>query len=543
MSVYVRGFGTNHEGSGSDHALTAEEQYEHIASILSIVITGVTVIGAIWIVTRTVKVLIDCRTRRKRNARNKTSSSTEDSDDEVGGAKRTRALLLTGLLVADVWVGISWLAPAVMGLRDQPLRGNQCQAPGFTLATALWWQYGFSIAIAMSTFFAVRHPLSTIKRLQEQYVKGIICLVIITGLIQALLWDRLHGYTDWRQFCYYGSPRSRISEIMQFLPRLLSSFAIAIIYAFLIRFLCRPDLAAPYSAPLPVSNHNQNQNPSSITLCGDESNGKVNIPPWEKLVLPDYSKLLNDDQGKMEKLTGSPKLRGMAMSRHLRSFSNGSALTIPDKAWLRHTRTASAVSEFTIVSDTTLVPSSHASRSGSGSPSPTSSRFGDSLHPDTNLNRSRSPSIVTILEPPVRPALARSRPSTAPAPRVTPSAPLMQATLSLPVTIERRMSRSSTVTAGTANDISSFRGMLCDPSSSAETGTMCSRSPTPTIDDQGRMESMASVRNRRTWQLLMWFPLTVSPFPYFRVSITNLDSTSFYSPSLCKIHIVTPGQE
>jgi len=493
MSIYTRGFGADHEGSDADHALTAEEQYEHIASILSIVITGLTVIGAIWIVTRTAKVLIACRKKRKQTLPSR--RSTEDTDEEVGGAKRTRGLLLIGLLVADVWVGISWLAPAVMGLRDQPLRGNQCQAPGFTLATALWWQYGFSIAIAMSTFFAVRHPLSTIKRLQEQYVKAIICLVVVTGLLQALLWDRLHGYTDWGQFCYYGSPRSRISEIMQFLPRLLSSFVIAIIYAFLIRFLCRPDLAAPYSAPLPA------QNPSAITLC-EESNGKA-IPPWEKMVLPDYSKLL-DDQGKMEKLTGSPKLRGLAMSRHLRSFSNGSALTIPDKAWLRHGRTASAVSEVTFVSDTTLVPS--------GSPSPTSSRYGDSLHPD--ISRSRSPSIITILEPPVRPALARSRPSTAPAPRITPPAPLMQATLSLPVTIERRMSRSSTVTAGTANDISSFRGMLCDPSSSAETGTMCSRSPSPVMDDQGRMESMASVRNRRTWQLLMWFPMTVSQMLY-----------------------------
>jgi len=490
MTVYARGFGDNHQ-SESTHDMTEEDQYEHIASIMSIVITGLTIPGAIFIATRTIKVIRKSRTKSK--TRGKVSA-----EEEVGGAKRMRGMLLLGLLIADVWIGISWLAPAVMGLRDRPLRGHQCQAPGFTLATALWWQYGFSIAIASSTYFAVRHPLSTIKRLQEKYTKAIIGLILGTGLLQALLWDRLHGYTDFGQFCYYGSPRSRISEIMQFLPRLLSSFVIAIVYAYLIRFLCRPDLTAQYSVPVPVP-HNQ----SAITLCGDVD-GQA-IPPWEKMVLPDFSRLLNDDADKIEmkKLGhGSPRMKGLPMSKHFRSISADSQLTIPARAWLAHTRTGSAVSEFTLVSETTLIPSPLLAPL-------TFPTQGDSLRPE-NDNRSRSPSILA-LEPP-RPPLVRCRPSTAPAPRITPPAPLMQATLSLPVTIERRMSRSSTVTAGTANDVSSFRGMLCDPSSSAETGSLCSRPPTPAIDDPGRMESMASVRNRRTWQLLMWFPMTVSAF-------------------------------
>jgi hypothetical protein len=508
MSVHARGFGNDHQSDGSStHGMTGEDQYEHIASMLSIVITGLTVLGAIFIVARTIKVIRKSRTESKSHGKRK---GTAEEEEDVGGAKRMRGMLLIGLLMADVWVGISWLAPAVMGLRDRPLRGHQCQAPGFTLATALWWQYGFSIAIASSTYFAVRHPLSTIKRLQEKYTKAIIGLIIGTGLLQALLWDRLHGYTDFGQFCYYGSPRSRISEIMQFLPRLLSSFVIAIIYAFLIRFLCRPDLTAQYSVPFPVP-HNQ----SATTLCGD-GDGKA-IPPWEKMVLPDFSKLLNDDGDRIEmkKLGhGSPKLKGSPMSKHFRSVSANSQLTIPDKAWLSHTRTASGVSENTLVSETTLVPSPLLAPltfpTYSDSLRPNSDNDNDNDNGNDNGNRSRSPSILT-LEPP-RPPLVRCRPSTAPAPRVTPAPPLMQATLSLPVTIERRMSRSSTVTAGTANDISSFRGMLCDPSSSAETGSLCSRPPTPAIDDSGRIESMASVRNRRTWQLLMWFPMTVSLF-------------------------------
>lgn len=333
MTIHLRGFGNDHQNEGSSsHNMTGEDQYEHIASILSIVITGLTVVGAIFIVTRTVKVIRKSKNKSKSHGKRKASGSEEEEED-VGGAKRMRGMLLIGLLIADVWVGISWLAPAVMGLRDRPLRGDQCQAPGFTLATALWWQYGFSIAIASSTYFAVRHPLSTIKRLQEKYTKAIICLVIVTGLLQATLWDRLHGYTDWGQFCYYGSPRSRISEIMQFLPRLLSSFVIAIVYVFLIRFLCRPDLTAQYSVPVPANNQ------SAITLCGDGNGDGKTIPPWEKMVLPDFSRLLGDEQEKLEmkKLGhGSPRMRGLTMSKHFRSISANSTLTIPDKAWLGH---------------------------------------------------------------------------------------------------------------------------------------------------------------------------------------------------------------
>jgi hypothetical protein len=51
--------------------------------------------------------------------------------------------------------------------------------------------------------------------------------------------------------------------------------------------------------------------------------------------------------------------------------------------------------------------------------------------------------------------------------------------------------------------------MLWDPTSAAETGSMTSRPPTPIINDHGRIESLATIRNRRTWQLLMWFPMTV----------------------------------
>lgn len=34
---------------------------------------------------------------------------------------------------------ISWLGPAAMGLKGDPLRGSECQAPGVIFASALWW--------------------------------------------------------------------------------------------------------------------------------------------------------------------------------------------------------------------------------------------------------------------------------------------------------------------------------------------------------------------------------------------------------------------
>jgi hypothetical protein len=65
MKIISRGFGANHHNPDGSTSIASEEEYEHIASILSIVITGATVVGAIFIVTRTIKVITASHAKRK----------------------------------------------------------------------------------------------------------------------------------------------------------------------------------------------------------------------------------------------------------------------------------------------------------------------------------------------------------------------------------------------------------------------------------------------------------------------------------------------
>lgn len=477
-----RGFGHEHHStSGTDPSISGTEEYQHVASILSIVITGTVLLGVVCIIIRTLLALRPFKGSQQ---------DSEDNEEEVGGAKRTRAKLCIALLVSDAWVGISWLAPAAMDLKDEPLQGNQCQIPGTTLATALWWQYGFSVAIAVSTYLALRHPLSRLKDWQERKVGLIICGVVLLGSIQAIMWQQLHGYTNWGQFCYYGSPHSRLAEAMQFLPRLLSSFTIAIIYAVLVRFLRRPTLTARC---IPSPQLRSNRSNSAETLCEWNDLGPAaqfkdgdDRPPWEKIHLPDFSRLADEDAEKDKEKT---PIRGIK-----------ARLGTPDRTWLkgssfpRHGRTASNVSEATLVA----------------SPRPLSTPAG-SL---------RSMMVNDRLSPPTRPQIRRSRPSTAPSnfPSPSPLEPAfvsMKATLSLPIEIERDMSRGNSlaISDDSREEISSFRGMLMAPSPDSDSLTL-RRPSTPALDDQGIMESRADVLNKQTWKLLIWYPLTVSRHSY-----------------------------
>lgn len=490
MHAQSRGFGQEHHSTTDSPIMTKTDEYQHIASILSIIITGITLIGTICIIIRT---LLALRRPTGDSKNGNGSDQVAEQDEEVGGAKRTRAKLCIALLISDAWVGISWLAPAAMDLKDTPLRGDHCQAPGTTLATALWWQYGFSIAIAASTFFAIRHPLSSFKYWQERKVGVLICGIVILGAVQAVLWKQLHGFTNWGQFCYYGSPHSRLAEVTQFFPRLLSSFIIAIVYAYLIHFLRRPDLTARCS-PSP-----QFRNNSAETLCEVHqvnTEGAKDVddrPPWEKIHLPDFSRLVQEE---MEK----------APTRGIKA-----RLSTPDRVWLkgstipRHGRSASNVSELTLVATPrslgTAAGSVHSLITGTLTPTPP-------------------------LQPP---QLPRNRPSTAPSKMPSPPQPAfvsMQATLSLPIEIERELSRGSLAPTEDTREISSFRGMLLGPDTDSD--SLAQRPGTPALNDQGRIESRADVLNRQTWKLLVWFPMTVRP-KQLMVSRPTSDNRSMYS--------------
>lgn len=493
--IQRRGFGHGHHGNDNrDMSLSDPQEYQHIASILSIVTAGITVLGAVAIMIRALQtpgVCIGPRTRKQQSsdtegAKLKGAGSEKDGDT-ASGAKRLRRQLCIALLFSDACVAISWLAPAAMDLKDQPLHGDQCQMPGLTLATALWWQYGFSLAIAVSTFLALRYPLSSAKRWQERKVGIIICVILALGIVQALVWKQAHGYTNWGQFCYYGSPRSRIAEAMQFLPRLFSSFLIAVIYIVLVHFLRRPDLTARYTSPSPPPPRRP-RGASADTLCGSDRHLSTDkdttddIPPWEKMVLPDFGRMADEEKVK------SPPL------------GSRSRLATPDRAWLKSNRLGRHERYASSSSDTTLTPSVRPStaiavRLDFSPKSPLTSTFGSSA-------------VATTLKRHLRPSTAPSTTRAAATPPLLAPVPI-QPTLSLPISIERELSCGSFASESGGREVASFRGMMFGSASGDSEAGDRPRTPPP-IDATGMVESRASVLNRRTWKVLIWFPLTVS---------------------------------
>lgn len=129
------GFGSKH------HHYGPSDEYEHIAAILSIVITAITILGSVIIIIRCIRsirskrisagsaCLDQCERQRGRSnrlftlfrfrtksqpGRCKKGGEAEQATEEkisvvekrkVGGAKRLRGCLIIGLMFSDAWVG------------------------------------------------------------------------------------------------------------------------------------------------------------------------------------------------------------------------------------------------------------------------------------------------------------------------------------------------------------------------------------------------------------------------------------------------------
>lgn len=54
-------------------------------------------------------------------------------------------------------------------------------------------QYGFSVAIACTTYMSLRYPMSRVKAFAESWWGDILGLVFLSGVIQAIVWWFAHG--------------------------------------------------------------------------------------------------------------------------------------------------------------------------------------------------------------------------------------------------------------------------------------------------------------------------------------------------------------
>lgn len=86
--------------------------------------------------------------------------------------------------------------------------------------------------------------------------------------------------------------------------------------------------------------------------------------------------------------------------------------------------------------------------------------------------------------------------------------------VSLPSAVLNDFHPDTKASVGDEDEISSFRGMLlatsCPEEDETDERTIGCSSRAATPDDSGRIQSMASLMNRRTSYFLVWFPLTVS---------------------------------
>lgn len=177
-----------------------------------------------------------------------------------------------------------------MVYRGLSLAGPQCNASGITLALGLWWQYAFSLLIALTTYLSLRHPLSRMKRLIDSQPIPLVAFVLSIGIIQAVLWHFEHGYDGGHGFCYYGRPAELGSELMQFLPRLITSLGITAIYIPLIGFLRRPDSGSAYlGSSLSGTGGRSREATPCRSFDGERGEGEDDVPPWEKLSFPTYT--------------------------------------------------------------------------------------------------------------------------------------------------------------------------------------------------------------------------------------------------------------
>ncbi|ORY32617.1 hypothetical protein BCR39DRAFT_523162 [Naematelia encephala] len=345
---------------------------------------------------------------------------------------------------------MSSIGPAASGVSGEPVTDKGCESPGFLLATALWWQYGFSLAIAITTYVALRHPLSSFKVAAEKRAVEIIVLIVVIGILQAVLWRILRGFEVWEDFCFYAPPSHLAAELLQFIPRITVSLIVISIYARLVSFLNRPDLSSAY-LPSPQLQQTPSTDP---------------IPPWERMTIPDFSTLEADGA-----VRGRPKSSGGASVASLvRVFGNR--------------RPVSAGSTWFTGAETELKVEIHAAGVETG------------LELKVEIQT-------------VEPALTRSRASSQTM-VVTELGSLDEFKLKPEQDTDHLSIAETLHTTRDDPEVASFRGML-DYIPTHSTTLYQSPSmdaiPRPSTPDE-QVESMASFMNRQMIYYIIWFPLT-----------------------------------
>jgi hypothetical protein len=267
-------------------------------------------------------------------------------------------------------------------------------------------------------------------------------------------------------------------------------------YIPLIHFLHRPDLSSSFYAPSPKP---------SLSILPLSTSESESIPPWERLSIPDlntFEKGSSVGMGLGYPAFGSGGVGSLEVTIGARV--GGGGFVMPEEAIGMCEGGHKAVGHRgSHVSEMTLVHPSEGKeqevddlKEEQHHDNPCDPKIADTELPEpAKIEDSDTlpPSIIA------HPKKARLRPSTASS----------TVTFSLPPSHQDQANDNQNENENDVDpDISSFRGMLDYPISSASSFRTIpySRPVTPECP----AESMATSMNRRTSRLLCWFPLTVS---------------------------------
>lgn len=211
-----------------------------------------------------------------------------DGDDASSPTSRLRRTLVLCLLGADLLVSTATLGTGATTLARGSASRRDCSVLGWLFSTSCLWQFEFALALALSTYVALRHPLSPAKAVIEARPWYLAGGVVVLGALPASIWLPLKGYMESSTLCLPNSVRPPSGELLLFLPRLISALLIMFIYASLIHFLNRPELTTALSPETERQTFSERFR-RSLSPPSQQVIILPDAPPWERMTFPSTS--------------------------------------------------------------------------------------------------------------------------------------------------------------------------------------------------------------------------------------------------------------
>ncbi|KDN52025.1 hypothetical protein K437DRAFT_261712 [Tilletiaria anomala UBC 951] len=199
--------------------------------------------------------------------------------------RKLRHALILGLATSDLVAALITVSTTAFLLNGGSLSDSwrYCDFSGFALATAIFTQHLWNLAIGVITYMILTHPLSRATLTVERYIVWLWPAFWALGMIvNAFPWIFL-GWTDNGGYCgMVSKPSSLLSPLIQFIPRGFVFIVLLVLYTHLFFFLRRTSFFSKASSRSGGCARRNEQNVSFLhgrapaprgrtlaSLCGD----------------------------------------------------------------------------------------------------------------------------------------------------------------------------------------------------------------------------------------------------------------------------------